>query len=55
MRLSVLMACGTRSVIDAGFDPASIREIAQAHRLSTALRAGMLPLADRNYATADLL
>jgi hypothetical protein len=55
MRLSALLACGTRSVIDAVFDPITTDEIAHAHRLAGSLRAGMLLLADRNYAAADLI
>jgi len=55
MRLSALVACGTRSVIDAVFGPTSTGEIAHAHRLTDSLRAGMLLLADRNFAAADLV
>lgn len=55
LRLSALLTCGTRSVIDAVFDPSTTGEITQAHRLSRSLRAGMLLLADRNYAAADLI
>jgi hypothetical protein len=56
MRLTALVACGTRSVIDAVFDPITTGEIAPAHRLTGSLRAGMLLLlADRNFAAADLV
>lgn len=55
LRLSVLLACGTRSVIDAVFDPVSTGELDQARTLSRSLQPGMLLLADRNYAAADLL
>jgi hypothetical protein len=55
LRLSVLLACGTRSVIDAVFDPVATGEIVQAHRLARSLRAGMLLLGDRNYAAAALI
>lgn len=55
LRLSALLACGTRSVLDAVFDPITTGEIAQAHRLARSLRAGMLLLGDRNYAAADLI
>uniref|UniRef100_A8M893 Transposase IS4 family protein n=1 Tax=Salinispora arenicola (strain CNS-205) TaxID=391037 RepID=A8M893_SALAI len=55
LRLSALLTCGTRSVIDAVFDPSTTGEITQAHRLTRSLRAGMLLLADRNYAAADLI
>ncbi len=55
LRLSALLTCGTRSVIDAVFDPISTGELAQADRLSRSLRPGMLLLADRYYAAADLI
>ncbi|WP_433077751.1 IS4 family transposase [Dactylosporangium sp. CA-052675] len=55
LRLSALLACGTRSVLDAVFDPLSTGEIAQAEQLTRSLRAGMLLLGDRNYASADLI
>ena len=55
LRLSALLTCGTRSIIDAVFDPVSVGELDQARRLTRNLRPGMLLLADRNYAAADLL
>ena len=55
MRLTALVSCGTRSVIDAVFDPITTGEIAHAHRLTGSLRAGMLLLADRNFAAAGLV
>ncbi|WP_246140609.1 IS4 family transposase [Micromonospora olivasterospora] len=55
LRLSVLLTCGTRSIIDAVFGPISTGELDQAHTLARSLRAGMLLLADRNYAAADLI
>jgi hypothetical protein len=55
LRLSALLACGTRTVIDAVFDPISVGELDQARHLARSLRSGMLLLADRNYAAADLL
>ena len=55
IRLSALLTCGTRSVIDAVFDPVSVGELDQARALARSLRPGMLLLADRNYAAADLL
>ena len=54
VRLSALLSCGTRSVIDAVFDPVSVGELDQARALARSLRPGMLLLADRNYAAADL-
>lgn len=55
LRLSALLTCGTRSVIDAVFDPITVGELDQARALTHNLKAGMLLLADRNYAAADLL
>jgi hypothetical protein len=55
LRLSALLTCGTRSMIDAVFDPVSVGELDQARKLTHNLQPGMLLLADRNYAAADLL
>ena len=55
LRLSVLLTCGTRSIIDAVFDPLGTSELDQARTLARSLTAGMLLLADRNYAAAHLL
>lgn len=55
LRLSALLTCGTRSVIDAVFDPITTGELDQARVLARSLRPGMLLLADRNYAAADLV
>ena len=55
LRLSALLTCGTRSVIDAVFDPITTGELDQARTLARNLRAGMLLLADRNYAAAALV
>ena len=55
LRLSALLSCGTRSVLDAVFDPVSTGELDQARHLSRSMRPGMLLLADRNYAAADLI
>jgi hypothetical protein len=55
LRLSALLTCGTRSMIDAVFDPVSVGELDQARTLTRSLRPGMLLIADRNYAAADLL
>jgi hypothetical protein len=55
LRLSALLTCGTRSMIDAVFDPVSTGELDQARVLANNLKPGMLLLADRNYAAADLL
>ena len=55
LRLSALLTCGTRSMIDAVFDPVSVGELDQARALARSLQPGMLLIADRNYAAADLL
>ncbi|RSN06811.1 IS4 family transposase [Nonomuraea sp. WAC 01424] len=55
LRLTALVACGTRSVIAAVFGPATIGERDYARRQATHLRAGMLLLGDRNFAATDLL
>jgi transposase IS4-like protein/DDE family transposase len=55
LRLAVLVACGTRSVIGAVFGPATTGEQEYARRLAVDLRAGMLLLGDRNFASAALL
>jgi hypothetical protein len=55
LRLSVLLTCGTRSIIDAVFNPIGTGELDQARALARSLTAGMLLLADRNYAAADLV
>jgi len=54
-RLSGLLTCATRSVVDAVFDPITTGELDQARVLARSLHAGMLLLADRNYAAADLI
>ena len=55
MRLVAVVACGTRAVLDAVFGPLGIGEISYAPRLLGCLRPGMLLLADRNFAVADLI
>ena len=55
MRLLALVACGTRTVIDAVFGPVSAGETTYAPRLLPSLRAGMIVLADRNFAAGGLL
>ncbi|BBA96539.1 putative transposase [Actinacidiphila reveromycinica] len=55
LRLALLVACGTRSVIGAAFGPASIGELEYARRLAGDLRTGMLLLGDRMFASAALL
>jgi Insertion element 4 transposase N-terminal/Transposase DDE domain len=55
VRVLALVACGTRTVIDAVFGPTSHGETTYAAALVPALRRGMIVLADRNFAAADLL
>jgi hypothetical protein len=55
LRLSALVSCGTRTIIDAVFSPTSSGEITHAHQLAASLRTGMILLLDRNYAAHDLI
>jgi Insertion element 4 transposase N-terminal/Transposase DDE domain len=54
LRLLALVACGTRTVIDAVFGPTSAGENAYAADLTRSLRAAMLLLADRNFGCGPL-
>jgi hypothetical protein len=54
LRLLVLVSCGTRTVIDAVFGPVSAGETTYAPGLLGSLHAGMLLLADRNFAAGFL-
>jgi hypothetical protein len=55
LRLLALVACGTRTIIDAVFGPVSSGETTYAPRLLPSLHTGMLLLADRNFAAGALL
>jgi hypothetical protein len=55
IRLVALLACGTRSVIDAVFGPTTTGETTYTPRLLPSLHAGMILLADRNFGAQDLL
>lgn len=55
LRLTTLLACGTRTVIDAVFSSTTSGELAHAVTLTRALRPGMIVLLDRGYAVFDLL
>jgi hypothetical protein len=55
VRVLALVACGTRTIIDAVFGTDRIGETTYAHDLLPALRRGMIVLADRNFAARDLL
>ncbi|MEV0425537.1 IS4 family transposase [Micromonospora sp. NPDC050495] len=54
LRLVTVVACGTRTIIDAVFGTIGVAEIRYAPRLFACLRPGMLLLADRNFAVRDL-
>ncbi|MCQ6253275.1 IS4 family transposase [Streptomyces malaysiensis] len=49
VRLTALIECGTRAVVDAVFGPQQYAEWPQARALLPSLKAGMLLLADRGY------
>jgi Insertion element 4 transposase N-terminal/Transposase DDE domain len=55
VRLLALVACGTRTVIDAVFGPTASGETTYAPGLLRSLRQGMIVLADRNFAAAGLV
>ena len=55
LRLVAMVTCGTRTVIDAVFGPASCGELDYARRLRRSLHAGMIVLLDRNFGAAALL
>ena len=55
VRLLALVACGTRTIIDAVFGTTGRGEIVYASDLVPAMRAPMIVLADRNFAAADLI
>jgi hypothetical protein len=55
LRLVALVACGTRTVIDAVFSPTSCGELDCTRRLRRSLHAGMLVLLDRNFDAAALI
>ena len=55
LRLVALVACGTRTIIDAVFGPASCGELDYTRRLARSLHAGMIVLLDRNFGVAALI
>jgi Insertion element 4 transposase N-terminal/Transposase DDE domain len=54
-RVLALVACGTRTIIDATFGTDRIGETTYAHHLLGSLRSGMIVLADRNFAARHWL
>lgn len=55
VRVLALVACGTRTIVDAVFGTDRVGELAYAGRLLRSTRAGMIVLADRNFAAAAWL
>jgi hypothetical protein len=55
LRLLTVLACGTRTIIDAVYGPATSGETSYARRLVAGMHTGMLILADRNFAAGHLL
>jgi hypothetical protein len=55
VRLGVIIACGTRAIIDVICGPLAEGELAHAQRLLRCLTTTTLLLADRNYDSYDLL
>ena len=55
VRMLAVVACGTRTIVDAVFGTYGVSEIAYAPQLLGCLRDGMLLLADRNFAVAALI
>jgi hypothetical protein len=55
IRLVALLACGTRTVIDAVFGATTTGETGYAPRLLPSLKAGMILLTDRNFGARDLI
>jgi Insertion element 4 transposase N-terminal/Transposase DDE domain len=55
VRLLALVACGTRTLIDAVFGPTTLGETTYAPDLLPSLRRGMIVLADRNFGAQGLL
>jgi hypothetical protein len=55
IRLVALLACGTRTLIDAVFGPTTTGETTYTPHLLRSLHAGMILLADRNFGAAALL
>ena len=54
LRLVAVVACGTRTIVDAVFGTYRAGELSYAPRLLGCLRPGMLLLADRNFAVTSL-
>jgi hypothetical protein len=55
LRLVAVVACGTRTIVDAVFGPYRTGETSYVPRLLGCLRPGMLLLADRNFTGQELI
>jgi hypothetical protein len=55
IRLVALLACGTRTLIDAVFGPTTTGETTYTSHLLRSLHTGMILLADRNFGAKDLI
>ncbi|MBE7190461.1 IS4 family transposase [Jatrophihabitans endophyticus] len=55
VRLLALVACGTRAIIAVAFGTTAVGEIGYTRRLMDVLHPGMILLADRNFAAAELV
>ncbi len=55
LRLLALVACGTRSIIDAVLGPTSSGEPTAARQLLPSLKPGMIVLLDRNFDNGELI
>jgi hypothetical protein len=55
IRLTALVACGTRAIIDAAFGPCTRGETVYGQRLMRCLHAGMIVLLDRGFASNTFL
>jgi hypothetical protein len=55
LRLVAVVACGTRTLIDAVFTPITTGELGCATRLLSCLHPGMLLLADRGFAARQII
>lgn len=55
LRLVTILACGSRTLIDAVFGSYRVGETTYASRLARCLRPGMVLLGDRNFAAAALI
>jgi hypothetical protein len=55
LRMVALVACGTRTIIDAVFGPTSTGEAGYTRRLARSLHAGMIVLLDRGFDDGPLI